>query len=362
MNPEYDEDSRRFRHPDAPLEEFGGDTMAEPEQKPEKPSKRRRLPKPPRRGRRILIRFIRFLIFISLIAVAAYGFYLFNIISKVSTNALQLGPLSADASGRTNILVLGKGDPGHDGENLTDTMMILSLDGPGHRMAQISIPRDLRVNIPGYGYGKVNSANAYGGVELAEKTVTNTFDIPIDYYVETNFSGLKEVVDAVGGLDVDVKERLTDSEYPCDDNQYEVCGLDIKPALQHMDGATVLKYVRCRKGTCGNDFGRAARQQEVIGLLRPKITDWHVVLNPIKLKSLVTAIQKGVQTDMGMIQLLLLGNAVNQAGDNNPVHLVLSNGPDGYLRSDPNGSSDLLPIGGNFDDISEKIKSIFSSN
>jgi LCP family protein required for cell wall assembly len=258
-------------------------------------------------------------------------------------------------------LVLGVGDPGHSGEKLTDTLMLLSLNSTTKRMAQVSIPRDLRVNVPGHGYSKINAANVYGGVTVAEQTVSDTLGVPIDYYLKTNFSGLKDLVDAVGGIDVDVKQRLTDSEYPCDDNQYKVCGLDIKPGLQHMDGTLALQYVRCRKGTCGNDFGRAERQQEVLGLLRPKLTDWHLALNPMKLKLVAEAAQKGISTDMGLIQLLQLANGWRESSDNQPVHLVLSTAPGGYLRSDPGGSSDLLPVGGNFSAVSKAVQGIFTT-
>ncbi|HVQ43538.1 MAG TPA: LCP family protein [Candidatus Saccharimonadia bacterium] len=336
----------------------GQPSPAAPTTAPARPMAR---PRPPRRARAVLWRMFWFIVLAVLAGVVVYAVYIVNIVAKISTNSWQLGPLAADASGRTNILVMGVGDPGHAGQNLSDTMMVLSLDGTAHRLAEISIPRDLRVNIEGYGYGKINTANAYGGVSLAEDTVSQTFDVPIDYYVKTNFSGLKEVVDAVGGLDVDVKDRLRDTEYPCDDDQYKVCGLDIEPGSQHMDGTTVLQYVRCRKGTCGNDFGRAARQQEVLGLLRPKVTDWHLILQPAKLKQLVTAVQHGVETNMGIAQLLQLGNGVREAGANEPVNLVLSTANGGYLRGDPTGGSDLLPIGGDFSAISERVKNIFGA-
>ncbi|GAC1601610.1 MAG: hypothetical protein NVS3B29_03520 [Candidatus Saccharimonadales bacterium] len=297
----------------------------------------------------------------AVLATVVYAIYIIGIVAKISTNSWQLSGLTADSSGRTNILVLGVGDPGHDGENLSDTMMLLSLDGSSHRTAQISIPRDLRVKIPGYGYSKINAANVYGGVPLAERTVSNTLGVPVDYYLKTNFSGLKDLVDAVGGVDVNVKTALIDWEYPCDYNQYEVCGLNIPAGSQHMNGTTALQYVRCRKGTCGNDFGRAARQQEVISLLQPKLTDWHLLLNPVALTKVAEAAQKGIETDMGLVQLLELAKTWKDNIGQAPVQLVLSTAPGSYLRSDPAGSSDLLPIGGNFTQVGEAVKNIFAT-
>jgi len=370
-----DEESKRqaarHRHPDAraymPTADQYISSLGEKEGafQPDKPSKLPKgptLPRPPQ-GRRLrtIRRFFGWLVFFIFLGFIAYAGYLVSIVAKISTNSWQFGPLAADSAGRTNVLVLGMGDPGHAGEKLTDTMLVVSLDKSSHRVAEFSIPRDLRVQIPGYGSSKINAANVYGGVSLAEQTVSDTLGAEMDYYVQTDFSGLKDVVDAVGGIDVDVKTRLVDTEYPCDDNQYKVCGLDIEPGMQHMDGARALQYVRCRKGTCGNDFGRAARQQEVIALLKPKVLDASLLWKPTKLKVLVSAIQKGFKTDMGLVQLAELANRWRTDSTNNPVNFVLSTANGGLLRGDPAGSSDLVPIGGDFSAIDDKFKAIFDN-
>jgi LCP family protein required for cell wall assembly len=237
--------------------------------------------------------------------------------------------------------------------------MVLSLDTRNNRVAQIGLPRDLRVKIPGYGYNKINTAHAYGGVVLAQQVVANTLDIPIHYYIKTDFRGLQQIVDAVGGIDVDVKDRLYDTEYPCADNQYKVCGLDIQPGLQHMDGARALQYARCRKGTCGDDFGRAERQQEVLNLVRDKVVRWDMILRPDDLFGVVAAVRDRVETNMGAAQLLLFARSWREAGQNEPVRFVLSTEPGGLLTGDPS-SSDLLPVGGDFDRIQERVDQIFT--
>jgi LCP family protein required for cell wall assembly len=293
-----------------------------------------------------------------LAAAVIYVAYLVTIVAKISTKPLNLSGLASDG-GRTNVLVLGVGDPGHAGQNLSDTIMVVSYDAKTKRLAQISVPRDLRVDIPGYGYAKINQANSDGGARLAEQTVSNTLGIPIDYYMRTDFTGLKQVVDAVGGIDVNVKTRLYDPEYPCDDNQYKSCGLDIEPGVQHMNGNTALKYVRCRKGTCGNDFGRAARQQEVLGLVRAKVTAWQVLLNPAKLIPIVTALRNNVETDLGAVQMLQFADDWQAGSKNQPVGLVLSTSPGGYLVPAA-GSSDLLPAGGSFSRIQAAVQNIFA--
>ena len=346
----------RFKHPDAmpPSPNIGG-TEASPEV--HKIQGLPRSPRPPRR--RVVRKLFGWLLVVIVLAALIYIIYLGNIVAKVSTNPWQLGPLAADPSGRTNVLVLGVGDPGHAGEALSDTIMMVSLDNKSKRVAQVSVPRDLRVTLPGYGLSKINAANAYGGVSLAEQAVSNTLGVPLDYYLKTDFSGMKNIVDAVGGIDVNVKSRLLDKEYPCTDNQYKACGLDIMPGLQHMNGSQVLAYVRCRKGTCGDDFGRAARQQEVINLLKPKVLDLGLLWHPARLKALVASLQSGIKTDMGIVQLLQLANSWREDSNNQPVSLVLSTSNGGYLMSDPAGSSDLLPIGGDFSAISARVNNIF---
>ncbi|HUC20080.1 MAG TPA: LCP family protein, partial [Candidatus Polarisedimenticolaceae bacterium] len=198
-------------------------------------------------------------------------FVAFNV-TKISANPFGFGKLKGEDQGRINIMMLGVGDPGHAGENLSDTNLLISLDTRSHAVAVISIPRDTRVKIPGYGSGKINSAHAKGGIPTAKATMETNLGVPVHYYVKANFSGLRQVVDAVGGVDVNNTTLLSDSDYPCDNNQYKKCGFKLAPGNHHLDGATALKYVRCRKGTCGDDFGRAARQQEVMQAIRAKAT------------------------------------------------------------------------------------------
>lgn len=293
--------------------------------------------------------------------ILAYGVYVAIDVARISTQPLQLSGLATDANGRVNILVLGVGDPGHAGEDLSDTMMVISLNTKTNQIAQISVPRDLRVDIPGYGEGKINAANADGGDGLSEQVVSNTLGIPINYYVQTNFTGLSKLVDSLGGIDVNVSSRLYDPEYPCANNQYAVCGVDIEPGFQHMDGATVLEYVRCRKGTCGNDFGRAARQQQVMNLIRQKVTGLGILLNPAKLNQIIDAGRTGVETDMSGIEVAEFFGYWQSAQKNHPISVVFSTSPGGYLEDIP-GSSDLAPVGGDFTQMQNYVQNIFGSS
>lgn len=307
----------------------------------------------------------RILISLGVLALVAVLFVLFNVF-RVTALPFSLGALKGESSGRINILLLGVGDPGHEGPDLSDTNIVVSVNPKTHQVANISIPRDLRVKIPGQGSAKINSANVYGGVDMARKVVEETLGIPIHYYLKANFSGLSQVVDAVGGVDIDNPTDLSDPEYPCDKNQYRSCGFRLKAGHYHMNGSTALKYVRCRKGTCGDDFGRAARQQQVMQAIRGNATSLGTLGNPIKLGSLVSAAGSNLQTDLSVNNVLRLNDLTKQTDKNGKpvakpdvISVVFSLEPDGFLVASTN-SSDLLPADGDFTAIREFVKNIFT--
>lgn len=308
----------------------------------------------PRRGRlRRTLKYLTILIAVLLIAVIVAVVYT---LGKLSVTPLGFGGLKV-VDGRTNILVLGIGDPGHAGQNLSDTMMVISLDKAKHEVAMIGVPRDLRVDVADYGYSKINAANALGGPALAEQTVSSTLGIPIQYYVLTDFSGLQQLVDAVGGITVTVTEPLVDTEYPCANNQAAVCGLNIQPGTYHMNGALALEYTRCRKGTCGNDFGRDARQQQVLQILRQKIFTPGVYLNPVHDNAILQAIRQNAKTDLTVDNMIETGWAMEHS--KKTIQFVFSTAPGGFLTSAPD-SSDLIPIGGSFVPMQEYAQQIFN--
>ena len=326
------------------------------------------LQKPPRPLWRKIMRVI--LIILGVIAVIAAGMalYLYLKAGKISTNPFDFtSKLKGEDDGRVNILLLGIGDPGHAGETLADTNMVISINTKTqpHQIAMISLPRDLQVKIAGDGTGKLNEAHSYGetlkppqGIETSKKTIEDTLDIPIHYYVRANFSGLKQAVDAVGGIDIDVKEPLIDPEYPCEKNESRSCGIKIAAGQQHMDGSTALKYARCRKGTCGDDFGRALRQQEVITAIRTKALSIETLSNPSKLNGLIEAASNNIKTDLSLRNVQRLQEITKDINIGDITNVVFSLKPNGFLVSSKT-SSDLIPAGGSFDDIQEFVANIF---
>lgn len=273
--------------------------------------------------------------------------------------------LAGEGDGRINILLLGVGDSGHEGGNLSDTMMVASLDPRTKDVAMLSIPRDLYVKIPGRGQQKINAANTYGP-DVAKSVVSKMLDLPIHYYIQTDFSAFKQAIDAVGGVDIVVEEALRDQSYPCDKNPGRSCGYYQAAGRHHMNGNQALKYVRCRKGNCGNDFGRAMRQQEVMIALREKATEASTLSNPVKLSKLIDAAGKNVKTDLSLNEIQKLALIAKDVNTSKIAKHVLNEGEEGLLMSG-NGmfvgaGYILIPKAGafNFSEIQDLAHGIFA--
>lgn len=171
------------------------------------------------------------------------------------------------------ILVLGVDTRGDGGDQNADTIIIARLDLQTGALNSVSIPRDLLVNIPGYGEGKINGAygigleenpdSRVGGVAKMRDTVEANFGVVIDEYVMIDFEGFEKVVDSVGGIDINVPERIEDPAYPTED--YGVTTFIVESGRQHMDGVTALAYARTRN--TDSDDQRRERQMLVIEAL-----------------------------------------------------------------------------------------------
>jgi LCP family protein required for cell wall assembly len=307
----------------------------------------------PKRHRRMLKRGGLVLL---LLVLAVGGYIAFNLL-RLSANPFSFGKLRGEADGRINILLLGVGDEGHAGATLSDTNMVVSINTNDKQMAMISLPRDLRVRIPGHGYNKINRAHSYGDIALASNVVENTLDLEIHYYARANFTGLKEAVDAVGGIEIDVKESLYDPTFPCDSNPNRNCGFRIQKGKQKMNGTTALRYARCRKGNCGDDFGRALRQQEVLQAVRSKALSASTLLNPGKLNQLSDALGDNIKTDLSINNLISLANIVKEISSEQTTNIVFDTQPGGFLKQ--GSGSDLVPADGDFEEIQDFVREVF---
>jgi LCP family protein required for cell wall assembly len=238
---------------------------------------------------------------------------------------------------RINILLLGidkRDDEKIDGTR-SDTMILASIDPVTKSAAMVSLPRDMWVSIPGYGQERINVAHAVGGPALARQTITADFGIPIHYYARVDFRGFEQLVDAAGGVIVDVDWPVKDDEYPTDDYGYQ--RIYFGPGPQLMDGRTALQYARSRHGM--TDFARAGRQQKVIVSLRSRALQLNMLA---KAQDLIGIVQKYLSTDLTPVQMLSLGKLVSQIDRNRIVSVVIdANYVTGFTGS--NGAQLLRP-------------------
>jgi polyisoprenyl-teichoic acid--peptidoglycan teichoic acid transferase len=143
----------------------------------------------------------------------------------------------------------------------TDTLLVMDIDPGAHRINMLSVPRDLWVTFPGqYGEGKLAIPYALGGPKLTAYTLEQALNIPVDYTISMKFQGFMKLVDAMGGVDVNVPQELKDPSYPCLTG-YDYCPIDIKKGMQHMSGKTALEFVRERHAFTQQDLARVQDQQ-----------------------------------------------------------------------------------------------------
>ncbi len=185
----------------------------------------------------------------------------------------------------------------------SDTMILTMLDPVNKRASMLSIPRDLFVDVPGYGLNRVNTAYFFGGSDLAIETVQYNLGIRVNYYAMIEFNVFVRLVDEIGGVDVVNQGEIYDARYPTYDFGYQVFYL---PAgAQHLDGETALKYARTRHGN--SDFDRAERQQQLIFAIRDKVTSLNMLPTLVqKAPSLYSEIGSNVDTSLSLDQMTRL--------------------------------------------------------
>ncbi|MDQ7028462.1 MAG: LCP family protein [Ardenticatenia bacterium] len=211
--------------------------------------------------------------------------------------------------GPVHVLILGTDErPGEAGPFRSDTMILARFSPRGPRVALLSIPRDLWVAIPGVGENRINAAHFFGGPLLAKETVATLFEVPVHYYVKVDFDGFVRIVDAMGGIEVDVPEPLVDSKYPTPD--YGVTTVRIDAGFQQMDGDVALIYARSRYST--SDFDRARRQQQILAAMKAKLQQpgtW------LRVPRIARAVVESVETDMPLQEWPVLAMIVWRAGE-----------------------------------------------
>jgi len=237
---------------------------------------------------------------------------------------------SAPAAGApVTVLLLGSDQrPGETDPARTDAIMVARIDPETHRIALLSLPRDLWVTIPGYGQARINAAHVWGiiyndpegGMGLARKTVSNLLGIPIDYVVYIDFQGFIGAIDSLGGVTVDVEKELYDEQFPTMDYGYTVA--HFLPGAQEMDGATALMYSRIRHPD--SDFARMRRQQAVLAGVLTTLRQQNMLQELASLEHLTAALRGYVKTDMPEERIIGLAWALRAFAPEQIEHYLLS--------------------------------------
>lgn len=271
--------------------------------------------------------------------------------------------LNGEGDGRVNILLLGRGGEGHDGADLTDTMILASIDPIAKDAALVSIPRDLRVKANESGaYTKLNSVFAEGkegaysrsnnlskkdaenaGFNLLEKTVENTLGIPIHYHLMVDFSGFEQAVNNVNGIDFNAPTSVQEQMRINGQNYF----LNVTAGQQHMDGFKALAYARSRHTSPRGDFDRSERQRVMITALKDKIMSPSTFSNPQKVSNLLTTFGDHVQTNFNTQDLQRLYQLSQQIPGDKIASVGLSDPPNSYVTTQSiAGISYVVPTAG----------------
>lgn len=275
-----------------------------------------------------ILRFFLIVLFIAGFVLGLFVFFryqvtpidLLRVVTKNTQNLKQI-------NNRINIALLGIGGGTHEGGNLTDTILVMSVDLKTNKDTMISLPRDIylpslknRIN-EAYRIGE--EKNPGSGLLLAKASIEEVIGIPIHHAILIDFSGFVKLIDTIGGVDVNVAESFTDNNYPIDGRENDLCDGDVEfscryesitfaEGSEHMDGTRALKYVRSRhaQGDTGNDFSRGKRQQAVLLALKNKLLTSDILISSKKILELEAVVKTVTMTDLSYGEELLLARIV----------------------------------------------------
>ncbi len=272
--------------------------------------------------------------------------------------------LKGEGSGRINVLLLGRGGGAHDAPDLTDTIILASIDPINKKTTLFSLPRDMWVNVPSAGNMKLNAVYETGvskytgkklnnvtdkkavnaGFKMVDQTVEDVMGVNVDYNVMVDFKAFSQAVNTVGGVNVNVPADLVDPTMAWENNNNPVLA---KAGPQVMDGKNALNYVRSRQTS--DDFARSERQRSVLLGLKSKVDTTGTLSNPAKLSSLAGAFGNNVQTDLSLKDAARLYSIVRKVNEASTNSIGLATPPNQFVTTgNVTGQSIVLPKAGLF--------------
>lgn len=299
--------------------------------------------------------------------------------SSILEDGVDPARLNGEGDGRVNILMLGKGGEGHEAPDLTDTILVASIDPINKKAALLSIPRDLWVSPEGGGSMKINAVYATAknrvlngkkinnqqaeaekaGMAAIQNEISKDMGIPIHYHVMVDFAGFKKAIDTVGGIDINVTPDNTVTETLWDASTGKNYRLDVKTGQQHFDGQRALFYSRSRHTSPRGDFDRTERQRLVIQALKDKILSAGTYSNPAKVSGLLDAFGSHVQSNLSINEVMRLYDIAKSIPNDGIVSIGLADPPNNFVQTDNiNGQSIVRPRAGigNFTAIQNYVR------
>lgn len=278
-----------------------------------------------------MVRFLK-LITISLILLAGLFFLMkfapsrsIEISSKNQSPQNKAGEINIFQSlqGTTaNILFLGKPGAGYPGAELTDTIIITHLKENENVLTMISLPRDLLVKVPNKEtFAKINSLYALSGIEPVKEKIKEIAGLPIDYYVIVDLTAIKEIVNLLDGLNVNVPQDIYDPYFPGPNYSYQPFVL--KAGWRYLDGENILKYIRTRYTSPNGDFDRMARQQQIIKLAKQKIFSLNPLADFLTYLKIFNSLNKHIETDIGITKMKFFWEIIKNLDTDNLRAIVI---------------------------------------
>lgn len=279
--------------------------------------------------------------------------------------------LKGEDEGHVNILLAGNSsdDAGHGGANLTDSIMILSINTKENTAFMMSVPRDLYVNVPDHGYAKINEAYqdgesskfkesgyAEGGMGMLQKVVSQNFGLDFQYHALVNYGALRDAVNAVGGITVNVSS--TDPRGLYDPSRDLITGkalVNLPNGPQKLDGHQALNLARARGNAYGSygfarsDFDRTKHQQQILLALKEKASSAGTLSNPVKIGQLFDSLGNNVKTDMSLAEVKRLYEITKKIPSSDIASATLNDGKEIELLQSyrtRTGQSALVPKAG----------------
>ncbi len=298
--------------------------------------------------------------FIKMLPFSGSFFQIFPIEDEEESTIEKLKKNKLD---RLNVLILGiRGVNDPNGGLLSDTIMVISLEPKTGKIALISIPRDLYVEMPHHNFkNKINEVYVHGiedenwkkGLKYSEEAIADVTGLDIHYATSVDFKAFKEIIDTFGGVTITLDKPFSER------NQFAEGIIELPAGRQVIDGDTALLFVRARFST--SDFDRAKRQQQVLLAIKEKAFSLGVLSNPAKIISILNSLGNHVKTDAELWEIKELIVLMQKINTTDVKRKVFDTSESGllYASRDDNGSYILLPEGDDFGKMREACRSIF---